>query len=124
MIGGHRADTATTDGVVVELQHSWISVDPKRERERLYRNMVWIFDSTQAHEEQRLDVRTKRDHVTFQWKHPRKSIAACRRLVLLDLGKQLLRIRRSHVDAPVANGEPPLPPNTLADWMRGPRVAA
>jgi competence protein CoiA len=124
VIGCHRADIVAADGVVVELQHSSLPVDQIRERERFYRRMVWIFDAREAHDEERLDLRPKRDHVTFRWKHPRKSIAACRRPVLLDFGKQLLRLRRIHMEAPCGGWGTTVSVDAVVDWMRGREVAA
>ena len=45
----HRADILTESGVVVELQHSAISVDEIQERERFYgEKMIWLFDATNS----------------------------------------------------------------------------
>jgi len=41
----HRADIRRDDGYVIELQHSAISVDEIRERERFYKTIAWIFDA-------------------------------------------------------------------------------
>lgn len=48
VIGPHRADILSPLGVVVELQHSSISVDEIREREAFYGQMVWVFDARDA----------------------------------------------------------------------------
>lgn len=48
VIGPHRADILSPLGVVVELQHSSISVDEIREREEFYGQMVWVFDVRDA----------------------------------------------------------------------------
>jgi len=40
----HRADIVTRSGMVVELQHSSMSVDEIAEREQFYGNMAWLFD--------------------------------------------------------------------------------
>lgn len=44
----HRADIRLPNGVVIELQHSSISVEEISIRERFYNKMVWIFDVTDA----------------------------------------------------------------------------
>jgi hypothetical protein len=46
-LANHRADIITSRGLVVELQHSGISVDEIREREAFYgANLRWLFDGT------------------------------------------------------------------------------
>lgn len=42
----HIADVLLPSGLVVELQHSQISLDEMRSREGFYRYMVWIVDAT------------------------------------------------------------------------------
>jgi hypothetical protein len=44
-VGAHRADIKLNDGLVVEIQHSPISAEEIREREKFYKNMIWIFDA-------------------------------------------------------------------------------
>jgi competence protein CoiA len=124
IIGCHRADVVTSDGTVVEFQHSSISPAEIAEREQFYGpRMVWVFDVADAYRNtapagwppnRRLDLRhrpapwTALDrryddptYRTFRWKHARKSIATCRRPVVLDLGVQsLLRLGRMYPDAP------------------------
>lgn len=101
VLGDHRADIRAYDGTVIELQHSSISVTEICERERHYGRMAWIFDATEAVADSRLLVRRRSEYVSFRWKHPRKTVGACRRPVLLDLGDgQLLRVRRIHLTAP------------------------
>jgi competence protein CoiA len=105
IMGRHRADIVTTQGLVVEVQHSNLSVDEIAEREFYYSRMVWIFDAREAVRQERLDLRTKQgsapNYRTFRWKHPRKSIAACRAQVWLDLGNDLLlKLGRIYPKAP------------------------
>jgi competence CoiA-like predicted nuclease len=40
----HRADIRLPTGLVIELQHSPISVEEIQKREAFYQNMIWIFD--------------------------------------------------------------------------------
>lgn len=103
--GPHRADIVTPAGLVIELQHSSISTDDIRARERHYDNMIWVFDVQGAVSSERLDIRRRAGDTspyrTFRWKHPRKSIIACRRPVFLDLGgEQLLELGRLYPKAP------------------------
>lgn len=129
VIGPHRADVFAPVGCIVELQHSSISVDEIHERETFYQHMVWVFDAIDAaydwtrdpaksrqvemlrrsegyvFGDPRLSIRGrgKRSdgYVTFRWKHPRKSLAACTKPVYLDIGgSELLRLGRVHLEAP------------------------
>lgn len=46
-IVGHRADVITSSGLIVELQHSGISVEEIQQRELSYgQNLRWLFDGT------------------------------------------------------------------------------
>jgi competence protein CoiA len=124
VIGPHRADIVTTSGHVVELQHSSISCDEIHERERFYRRMVWIFDATEAYDSWRLDVRKRRGQnwVTFRWKHPRKTVAACRAPVLLDLdGSQLLRVRKFHAEQPFSGWGHHVSAERIRSWLAAER---
>lgn len=96
VIGPHRADIVTTDGTVIELQHSHLSPTEIRKREEFYgKKMIWIFDTVDAYISGRLDIRHKdKDVYFFDWKNAKKSIASCERRVLLDLGNNLLWIRK------------------------------
>jgi hypothetical protein len=105
VIGRHRADIVTPAGIVVELQHSSISPAEIAERERFYgHRMVWLFDTQNAHEAQRLTLRKKQgteNIYTFRWRQPRKSIGFCRRTVWLDLdGTYLLKLGRIYTRTP------------------------
>lgn len=95
VIGEHRADVVTASGGVVELQHSAISPAVIEEREQFYGDrMAWIFDVSEAFTAGRLtfeafeNVKVQSDF--FRWKHPRRSVGACKRTVLLDLGNDLV----------------------------------
>lgn len=97
-IGAHRADMVTPDGRVVEIQHSTLAVADIQAREQHYGRMAWIFDARDAYAADRLLIRPREQWAGFRWKHPRKSISACRRPVFLDLdGEQLFRVRRFNV---------------------------
>jgi hypothetical protein len=71
-------------------------------REALYaQNMVWLFDTREAVERESLEIRRKADKDTFRWKHPRKSIAFCRRGAYLDLcDDKLFYVYRMYPGAP------------------------
>lgn len=88
VIGNHRADVSTPFGVL-EVQHSGLSVDDIRSRERHYVRMCWLWDARDAYAEGRIELRRKPQRApnwrSFRWKQPRKSIAACNRPSFLHL---------------------------------------
>ena len=85
--GNHRADIVTPDGYVVEIQHSYLPAEVIREREQHYGRMVWVFDAVEAVKAERLTFRwDDKGYFTYQWKHPRKTIAATEATVFLDVG--------------------------------------
>jgi competence protein CoiA len=99
----HRADAQLPSGIVIELQHSAISVDEMAQREQFYGvdRMVWLFDARDAYREKRLDLRDRGTFHSFRWKHPRKVVAYARAPVRLDLGAGLiLTLKRMHAAAP------------------------
>jgi competence CoiA-like predicted nuclease len=98
--GGHRADVRSPTGLVIEFQHSALSADEMRDREKHYGRMLWVFDAIEAHETDRLNLRGKDRYFSFRWKHPRRSILACRRPVFLDLGGSLLELKKMYPNAP------------------------
>lgn len=98
--GPHRADVRTTSGLVIEIQHSSISPAEIREREDFYGRMIWVFDARDAWLAGRLEIRNKGEYQTFRWRHPRKTLAGCRRPVVLDLGDHLFSLRKIHPSAP------------------------
>jgi hypothetical protein len=59
-IGQHRADVRSPTGLVIEFQHSALSVDEIREREDHYGSMLWVFDAVEAFHTDRLNLRCKR----------------------------------------------------------------
>lgn len=101
----HRADVLTADGLVVEIQHSSISVSEIEAREAFYvqhadRGMKWVFDATEA-AEARLSVcrhgpaNGAETYDSFRWSRARKTIAACKQPVVLDLGDdRVLEVRK------------------------------
>lgn len=97
----HRADAVMPNGIVVELQHSGISVPEIRKREEFYENMIWVFNAIEPVEAERLDMRYNGKYYTFRWKHPRKSVAYTTCPTRLDLGDgDVLDLRRMSKDTP------------------------
>jgi len=101
----HRADAVTAYGVVIELQHSAISPEEIQEREKFYGQMVWVFDIQDAYLNDRFLLADQGTHVTFRWKHPRKSLLAAKKSVYLDLdGYWLLELHKLYGGSPCGGG--------------------
>lgn len=101
VIGRHRADVVSRDGVVVELQRSPISPAEIRERERFYRRIIWIFDASEY--KCRIHM-SKLDSYTFvwEWERARPSLLGCRAPAYHDFGDgRLFRLDRP---SPVSGG--------------------
>ena len=116
----HRADLRSPDGFVIELQASSLSVTDIAAREDFYgREMLWIFDAREALTDDRLTIRPRDGYVTFRWKHPRKSLTACNRRVLLDIGGgQLLDVRKIHTEAPCGGWGRIIPAAAISAWLQ------
>ena len=67
-MGEHRADIISLDGAVLELQHSDISVDEVRARERFYGKMLWLLDGSRFQDNIRVEIGKQ---VRFTWSPPR-----------------------------------------------------
>jgi hypothetical protein len=126
-MGPHRADVVADDGTVVELQHSPISLQEIRAREDFYGHdsMIWVFDAIEPARSGRLDLRARcgqggKRYTSFRWRHPRKSVAACRARVLLDLGGgRLLDLRKLYPAAPCGGWGYLVPASVFRAWLRG-----
>jgi|LSQX01.1.fsa_nt_gb competence CoiA-like predicted nuclease len=83
----HIADVRLPNGTTVELQHSSISTQKIRERERFYgRKLTWVFDAIEPIREERFLPRDHGDYWSFRWKHPRRTLKFVKRRCFLDLG--------------------------------------
>lgn len=82
VIGSHRADVVTGTGLVIELQSSSISPEEIRKRESFYKNMIWVFDLTEA---DRFEYVNRGGYESFRFYHPKRSIAYCKKPVFLNL---------------------------------------
>ena len=97
----HRADVLTPQGTVIELQHSSISVDEIRERERFYGKMIWVFDIQEPYKQDYLHFNEKDAYYTFRWKHPRKHLAYTSKESLWDGGEGwLFLLKKMYSEAP------------------------
>lgn len=82
VVGDHRADIRTLDGLVVELQHSPLDARVIAEREAFYGTMVWLFDA-QSFE---LALYPSAAELSFVWHRPRRSLLGVRKPMYWDLG--------------------------------------
>lgn len=116
----HRADIQLPNGIVVELQHSSISLSDIVARSQFYGYMVWIFDVqdclTGSTRGAGLYIRHQQDgdYRSFKWKQPRSYVMHAswqeRTTVLLDLGNdELLLVKK------IDRGKPPYKPQ-VGGW--------
>ena len=113
VIGDHRADVQRSNGVVVELQHSSISVAEIAEREAHYQRMVWLFDANELAYREGGGWRNCSDRTglilgerligqgpharQYRWKHARWTWLSCKAPIYLDLGRGwIFRLRGWH----------------------------
>ena len=94
-IGGsvvkHRADAVTSRGRVIEFQHSSISAEEIRERERFYGDMIWVIDGCEAFHQNRIGLDPKKpeegsEYVRFRWKSRKRSFDRAYAPLFIDLG--------------------------------------
>ena len=95
VIGSHRADIKSPRGII-ELQASAISTADIAERERYYNEMVWLVDARDFE----LNVRDRGSHVTFRWKHPRKTWWAAKKPLFFDIDGWLIEIHQIYHNMP------------------------
>lgn len=97
VIGNHRADVKTPK-LVVELQASNISAEEIQERERYYRNLVWLLRGEDFQDN--LKLRERNDFLTFRWKWPRKSWWSAQMPIVIDTDEGLLLVKKLHANMP------------------------
>jgi hypothetical protein len=90
----HRADVRLSNGVVLEFQHSPISPEEIKQRELFYQRMIWVFDVIEPYQAGRFHINRKQGFDTFTWKQSRKSISACARAVVFDLGGEVFTVSK------------------------------
>lgn len=96
-IGNHRADIRNDNGLVIELQHSNMSIDVIREREEAYDNMIWLLDCndcdiTFTGVARTVAVAVERSLYYYTWKYAKQAWASCTRPLFLDVGNKVLQI--------------------------------
>lgn len=99
VMGPHRADVVSPSGIVVELQHSSISLEEAQEREQFYGRMIWLFDAQPFAD--RLDWINRgspaRPHAVCLWKHRRPVHWVLTMPIFWDFGEAaIFAIRGTH----------------------------
>jgi len=92
IIKPHRADIKTQNGVIIELQNSPISPENILERERFYKNMIWLINGKKF--AIGLNLRKKDKIYTFRWKNPPKSWWLAKSLVYIDLSYKINELKK------------------------------
>jgi competence CoiA-like predicted nuclease len=99
-MAGHRADIVRTNGQIVELQHSSISIEEIAEREAAYVSMLWLFDGRDLkYNRFLLRERDNGRYYSFRWLHPRKHYGFCKQSVYIDLGGMIFKLEKLHLES-------------------------
>ncbi len=98
IIGKHRADIKTKKGIVIELQNSFISSQNIEEREEFYGNMIWLINGETLCNG--IELRKRKDIVTFRWKHPPKSWWNAFKPIYIDFGTIIFQVKRIYPNIP------------------------
>lgn len=96
----HIADIKTKTGLVIELQNSSIFFGTIIERERFYKNMIWILSPRLT---ENIQIRPKEgNYCTFRWKWPPQSWWEAKKPIYLDLPEtnQLFLIKKIYLHTP------------------------
>lgn len=89
VIGEHRADIKTKEGLIIELQNSPISPSEIIERENYYGDMIWILNSKTL--AKNLTLYQKR-YNKYEWKWFPKSWKFARKKIYIDFGEYLVTL--------------------------------
>lgn len=82
------ADIKEKSGLVIEFQHSPISPETIQQRERAHKNMIWVFNLTDAYDNDRL--RWDPHYGTFYWFRSKKTLLSATADYYFDLGNGYL----------------------------------
>ena len=91
-MGRHRADIRTSTRWIIELQNSTISSDNIREREQYYKKMIWLLNSETLCKG--LELRNKKNMITFRWKSPPKSWWFANKDIYVDLSPMVSTLKK------------------------------
>lgn len=79
----HRADITGNRNTVIELQHSALSLEEIRERERFYDNMIWVVDAAGFFGN--IIFKMKGEYTAIAWYNPRVAFLKAKKPVYFDL---------------------------------------
>ena len=99
-MGEHRADVVTPNGLVVELQATYLDAASISEREQFYDNMIWLYSAD------RWADRLQFGRRGFWWKHAARSLTLHTKPVWWHLGDELLLVRLNVVEDVVSDTWP------------------
>lgn len=97
----HRADIRLKNGIVIEFQHSPLSIDEIEKRENFYGGVIWVIDSSPFFDNFEVYNADSGQYNTFRWKHPRRSWCAAGAPIMIDFEDELFEIRKLHNDSRV-----------------------
>jgi len=98
IIGKHRADIISNNGVIIELQNSPISSDDIINRENFYVKLVWLFNGKNF--AKNMELRKNENYFTFRWYHPQKSLWFCKKPIYIDFESKIFCIRKLYSNLP------------------------
>lgn len=96
----HRADAVNPHGVVIELQHGYLSPETIIAREQFYGKMVWVYDARKWWTDERLVLGRQLPDSRgrgFRFRNGGKSLAEHKRDLYFDIGSELVRVQLSLV---------------------------
>jgi len=101
-IGKHIADIKYK-GKVIELQNSNISPQEIKEREKYYKNMLWVLNGEKF--ANNLSLRFNENYVTFRWRWAPKSWWFAKKPIYIDIRKshktdKILKIKKIYNNYP------------------------
>jgi competence CoiA-like predicted nuclease len=103
IVGKHRADIKTKNGLVIEFQNSSISSEEIKERENYYGEMIWLLNGDKFCNNFKL--RKKGEVYTFRWRHPRKCWWNSNKEIYIDMNNYFFEsfdqeIREPYIEHP------------------------
>lgn len=95
----HRADVKLDNGLVIEFQSSPITSEEITERESFYGDMIWVIKLSKNNH-----IRTTgtygNNSYSFRWLYPRKSFWYSNRPVYVDIGNEVILLKKVHHNIP------------------------
>mgnify|MGYP000845684186 CR=1 FL=1 len=91
ILENHRADIKTQQNLIIELQNSPISSDDICDREKFYKNMIWLLNGNTLGKN--LEIREKSCYFTFVWKSPPQSWFSSDKIIYVDIENQLKDVK-------------------------------